>query len=561
MSASRIRGDSLLAARPFAGLSQEGLLRGLPSLAAGAIAVVLLLKLAWNAGGYFPGSYLGVGSLAFAALAVILIARAPHYTLSTPALVGLLSLLGLVVWTALSARWSPSPDRGLEVLQRDLVHVALFGLGLLAAGSGRFARQLVWAMLAVVVLVIGAGLVARLFPQLIGGDLEPSFSGYRLEYPLSYWNAYGGLAAVGTVLALGLCADAGTRPYLRALTAASAVAMLLGLYLSFSRGAWLALMAGLVLLLALAPRRAWLVLTAVPTLAASALAIALVQRHPELVDSPAGAAGQAAAGSDFAPILIALIVVVAVVELLLDALRPPEHVQASLRQLRRSLAAPTAVVAVVGVIGLVGLGGLSSVDRFVNRQIQDFLRASTPAGQANPESLLPGDLARGGPAAGRGNARLTNARGTRSEIYRVALGQFSAHPVVGAGAGSFEYAWYRHRGVQEDIRNAHSWYLETLAETGLVGGLLLAGFVGSLVMAAVRARARPRALRTGQASAVAAAVGVWLVHASFDWDWQITAFTGIVLVLAAAMYPEGRRVRVRRAAPASAAAQPQAGLK
>jgi hypothetical protein len=33
------------------------------------------------------------------------------------------------------------------------------------------------------------------------------------------------------------------------------------------------------------------------------------------------------------------------------------------------------------------------------------------------------------------------------------------------------------------------------------------------------------------------------VHAAVDWDWQVPALTGTALVLAAALFPEGRRRR------------------
>lgn len=558
MSASRASSRFRLPVGGGETLGREGLGRTLASVLAGTIAVLLLLWLAWNAGGYFPASFLTTGTVAFAALAVVLIVRPPHYVLSTPALIGLASLIGLVLWTALSGRWSPSPGLALDLVQRDLSYMGLFGLGLIAAGSGRFARQLVLAVLVVVALVIGAGVFARLFPLIVGGDVEISFGGYRLEYPLSYWNAYGGLAAFGVVLALGLGADAHWKSRWRALTAAAAVVMALGLYLSFSRGAWVAVMAGWLMLLALGPRRWWLALTSLPTLLAAGLGILLVQSHPELVDVPAGVARQADAGVAFAPVLAILMAAAAAAQVAMPSLTLQDHSQASLRRLAVPLAIPVAAAAVVGVIVIVALGGLNSVDRFANRQWQDFMRATTPVA---PEAATPTALGQPPLFAGRGNARLTNVKGTRSEVYRVALAEFAANPVIGGGAGSFEYYWYRGRRVGEDLRNAHSLYLETLAELGIVGGLLLLGFVGSVVAAGLRARARPRVLRTTQATAVAAAVGVWLVHTAYDWDWQVSAFTASALVLAAALYPEGRRVRRRRRSPAAASPAEPAALR
>jgi O-antigen ligase len=142
-----------------------------------------------------------------------------------------------------------------------------------------------------------------------------------------------------------------------------------------------------------------------------------------------------------------------------------------------------------------------------------------------------------------GSARLTSAKGTRSDLYRVAVDAFEAHPLRGEGSGSFEQRWMRTRRVDEKVRDAHSLELETLGELGLVGAVLLLAFLVALGTAAVRSRLRPGALGRSQAAAVAGACAVWVVHAAVDWDWQVPALTGTALVLAAALFPEGRRRR------------------
>src|SRR5205085_10342620 len=118
--------------------------------------------------------------------------------------------------------------------------------------------------------------------------------------------------------------------------------------------------------------------------------------------------------------------------------------------------------------------GLRLASHFVSRQWQDFLRPTT------------------GVQSGR--ARLTSAKGTRSDLYRVAFDGFEAHPLRGDGAGGFEVRWMRHRHVYEAVRNAHSFELETLGELGSVGGLLLLGFLVTLGWAAIRSRMRRAAL-------------------------------------------------------------------
>jgi O-antigen ligase len=140
-----------------------------------------------------------------------------------------------------------------------------------------------------------------------------------------------------------------------------------------------------------------------------------------------------------------------------------------------------------------------------------------------------------------GTARLSSAKGSRSDHYRVALDGLRAHPLWGDGAGGFEVRWMRERRVPIRVRNAHSLYHETLGELGLIGAGLLLLFLASLVAAAIRSRLRPRSLSRSQSAAVAAACSVWLVHSGFDWDWQVPALTGTALVLAATLFPYGRR--------------------
>jgi O-antigen ligase len=171
--------------------------------------------------------------------------------------------------------------------------------------------------------------------------------------------------------------------------------------------------------------------------------------------------------------------------------------------------------------------GLRSAQHFVSRQWQDFLSPTT------------------GVASGR--ARLTTAKGTRSDLYRVAFDGFEAHPLQGDGAGGFQVRWMQDRRVYEAVRNAHSLELETLGELGAIGGLLLLAFLVTLGWAAVRSRVRRAALPRAHAAAVGAACSVWVAHSAVDWDWQVPALTGCVLVLAATLYPVGT-VRRRRSA-------------
>ncbi len=75
------------------------------------------------------------------------------------------------------------------------------------------------------------------------------------------------------------------------------------------------------------------------------------------------------------------------------------------------------------------------------------------------------------------------------------------------------------------ILNAHSLYLEELAELGIVGGgVVIAVVVSILVALARRARGPGRSVW----AALFAGALMWAVHAGVDWDWQMPAATAWV---------------------------------
>jgi len=468
------------------------------SAAAAAAALGVVGGLAFDAGGYFPTAYLEGGAVALAALGVLLAVQLPRHALSAHALAGLGALALLAAWTGLSAAWSPAPDTALADMQRDLLYVALFGLGLLAAGSGRHAVLLGYVVLAVIVAIACAGL--------LHGD-----NGDRLSYPLTYWNAFGALAAVGVVLAAGIGSDPRAPVLVRALSGAAVVPLADAVYLSLSRGTWLALMVGAVVLVALGAHRGSLLLTV--GVSGTAATLAILGGPVVALTAITGGVIAAIAAGRASPLLM---------QALRRVVRPLLFALAALAVLAALLGYAAKADAVEGHADR----ALRSAGDFVSRQWQDFLRPTTgvESGPARP-------------------ARLTTAKGTRSDLYRVAFDGFEANPLRGDGAGGFTVRWMQQRRVYEQVRDAHSLELETLGELGAVGGLLLLAFLVTLGWAAVSARVRPAALPRSHAAAVGAACSVWVAHSAVDWDWQMPALTGCVLVLAATMYPVGRRRR------------------
>jgi len=532
------------ARRPTAGRRNSKLLaRAWPALPAIAIIVFLLLRLGFDQGGYFPASFIPAAAIAFIALAVLLVYPA-RTRFSTPALVAIGSLAAFACWTGLSRAWSVVPDVPLLDMQRAMLYVALFGLALLAADSGRNARLLVWCVLGVIVVIVGAGLLSRLQPDLVASSMEAQIFAYRIDHPLQYWNAYGALASVGAVLATGLAADARGIAVLRATAAGAAVLLLVAMYLSLGRGAWAALILGLVLLVVIAPNRGSLLLTLVIAGGAAIVAILRLRGYPALVQDPKAGSGQAAQGNIFTRELVALVLLAVVAQAVTAFIRLTPLLERQMKVLRKyALIGGGTLVILAAVGGYVVKGGevegttttaVNDATDWLDRQWQDFLDPTT--------------------SPGAGTARLTSAKGARSDGYRVAIDGFEERPLIGGGAGSFEVRYARDRDIDTKIRDAHSLPLETLGELGAVGMLVLLGFLGAVVLAVRRALAGRGSIRSAEAAAVAAAFTVWFVHACVDWDWEMPALTGTALVLAAALFQRGRRRRPhsrRSAAPAS----------
>ncbi len=110
------------------------------------------------------------------------------------------ALAALAGWIALSLLWTGSVPRTVLENERVLVYLAAGLAGVLLARRASVSMLLLgtWAAIAIVSTY---GLATRLFPDQLG-RFDPIAS-YRLSNPVGYWNAFGILAAIGTLLALG----------------------------------------------------------------------------------------------------------------------------------------------------------------------------------------------------------------------------------------------------------------------------------------------------------------------------------------------------------------------
>jgi hypothetical protein len=135
----------------------------------------------------------------------------------------------------------------------------------------------------------------------------------------------------------------------------------------------------------------------------------------------------------------------------------------------------------------------------------------------------------------------------RHDFYRVAIDAFGEKPLLGTGAGTYQFSWEEHRSIELPLHNAHSLYLEAFAELGLVGGLLVLGLVAMLLWTGLQAwRAAPHPARERYAALLAVAL-TFAVGAAFDWFWELPDL-GAVFFLATAVLVAARCAQL---APAS----------
>jgi O-antigen ligase len=228
------------------------------------LGFAVLASLGLADGGLFPRSWRSA-TLALLALGAAALLRRSKITIGRLERVTFAALASYAAWIALSALWSGRASASLLEAERALLYAVALGAVLLIVERDSLAPFLAGALYGVT-FATGYGLVVH---ALAGPRLDP-VEGALLYQPLGYANAVGIFATVGVLLGVGLALAASSRS-LRALSLAPLPILLPALYLTSSRGAGLALVAGLAFLVALGARVSGRVLAALAVLAVVAL--------------------------------------------------------------------------------------------------------------------------------------------------------------------------------------------------------------------------------------------------------------------------------------------------
>ena len=403
-----------------------------------------------------------------------------------------------------------------------LVYLGVFLAAFLLAQTNqrrqRFGEGVAIALTSLALLA----LATRLLPHVFNLSFDES-KGTRLQYPLGYWNADAIVFSFAAAMQLWMSRRS-LSTVLRWLSVAALPAVLLALYFTHSRGGVLTLIVATGTLIVLSRDRLWYLATLLIGAVLTMPAVLLTHSYTELSNN-----------FDFPPLVGQglrvgglLIVCSALMALAFWALRraeagdPPAVARTlEISRDRRVLRG----VAIVGLVAVVIAGivyGSTAWDKFT----------SSDLGSAS--SLTE--------ASSRG----------RSQFWDVALEGFSEKPIVGHGAGTYEFAWDQLRTLHMANTQAHSLYLQALDELGIVGGLLALGLVLFLLWVGYTAW-RGAGGRERELYAVLLGVSLaFAVGVAYDWFWQL-AMIGSVFFMATGILVAARCGQLWRAGAAARA--------
>lgn len=412
------------------------------------------------------------------------------------------TLLVFWFWTGLSFFWSISADLTWIEFNRTGGYLAVFITGVVVGRYG-FARTL-----ASVLFLVSASAAAfyslgiKALPQVV--DNIDNLA--RASVPLGYANALGLLLAMAYPLTLYYTASRTSNWLLRLFAAAIGPLLLVGLFFTISRGALLAIILGLLCYFILVPirlRSFGALLLSLP----SALLISFWSSRQDAfmhdkVDLTLRIAAATPLRQYLALAVAAAVVIVLVALLAGKKLRLPLW---ATRLVGGSLLAITIIAVVTGVVLFVS--SKPSFSAWIQQTYDQFTSAkSTQAGAAR---LLQVNSA------------------VRWRLWQEAITNWKEHPINGSGAQSFPITHLMKRESDMPfVKQAHGMPFGLLSELGLVGFTLMGAFVfTSLMISLLVVTKIKNRWERGLAGALFSVVFIYLVHSTYDWDWNMVALT------------------------------------
>ena len=479
------------------------------AVAVWALCFGLVVYLGVNGGGYDPLVHDQVGiAVWWIALAAVAVGALPRHRVPAVAWVALGLLAGFVAWTGLSLGWTESAANTSADLARLAGYLGIFALAVFTRASRESAR-LIGAVAAAIVVVSFVALLSRLHPAWFpeAGQTASLIldSRERLSYPVDYWNGLAALVAIGLPLVLQVATGARS-VLLRALAAAALPAMVLTVFLTLSRGGIAAAAIALGVYFALCSDRLPKLLTALAAGAGGGILILATAQRDALQHGLDNVTAHQQGDTMVGFVLVVCLAVGVIQAGLSYALLNEKRPRWTFMSRRQSLG-----VAIAAALVVLALAAALDAPGRASDGWQEFKRGGV----------------------GSGTGRLGSVGGeSRYQLWRVSLDQNASKPLTGTGSGTFELWWARRGRTGESVRDTHSLYLQTLAELGIVGLVLLAAFLVILFAAGGRLVVRASAAERSLLAAALAGCTAFCLTAAVDWMWQIPVLAIALLLLA-----------------------------
>lgn len=452
-------------------------------------AAALLVTALFFGDGTSNGRLFWIGSLAVIAAAVLAVGGGLPVPRGAGALtLGLLA--ALIVWVALTMSWSIAPDMSWAAFDRLLAYGAIAVLGVLATRVSRPARTVAAGLALLLGLVLAWALLGKVVPSLFPDGARVA----RLRNPVGYWNSLALVAATAVPFGLWAACSRRFHPAARASGALLVYLAELVVVLTYSRaGIAVAAVAALAWLAIDRDRLETLGTLVLVTPVAGLVALWVFSR-PALTDDLQPYADRVNDGAWFGVLLcLGAAVVWGLGYFAARAEVGPER----RRTLTRVLAVVVGVVAVAAVAGVAVAKGHTIADEFRGANAAEVTQ--TPNRLADLSSS------------------------NRWRWWQEAWQLFRDAPAGGQGAATFEVA---RRGIRTGsivTTEPHNLPLQFLAETGVVGFVLILGLIGAGAAAAVTAVRRSEPAERAAVAAIALAPAVFVLHSLVDIHWEFVA--------------------------------------
>ncbi len=478
-----------------------------------AVSGALLFVAFFFGDGISDGRLFWIG--AFAALGAIVLLG---WSVPVPRGFGLacLALLAaLALWVGLTMAWSVAPDLSWAAFNRLLVYLAFALLGVLATQVRQPARTIAGGLALLLGLVLCWALLGKVIPSLFPDGARVA----RLRNPIGYWNSLALAAATAVPFSLWLASARGHARWVRTVGVLLLYVAELAVVLTYSRaGIAVAALAALGWVWVSRDRLESLAALAVATPVAGLVALWAFSR-PALTDDLQAYADRVDDGAWFGVLLAAGAAVAAGVAYWLAgrALSDRERTVWT-----RRLGWLAGIVALAAVAVVLAVKGGAILDEFRGTGGKEVSQTPTRLAELSSSN--------------------------RWRWWQEAWSLWKDAPLAGKGAATFEVARRDIRQGSITTTEPHNVALQFLAETGIVGFLLLLGAIGTGATAAVCAVRRAEGGERAAAAALALGLGAYVLHGLVDIHWEFVAVTAPAFFVLGALIGlcARRRARVSR---------------